>query len=159
VRNPAGVKDVLDAVHQAASEATDTLVVYFAGHGMRSPNGSLHLALRNSEQGKKLYGSVAFNYLRAEVLESMASRKMVILDCCYSGAALDGYMGPDEFADQTAIEGTYVMTASAATQAARAPAPVGAPLTSAHRILGGFSSGPQRSSRSSWNASSWRWRA
>lgn len=128
VRNPANVKEALDAVHQAASEATDTLVVYFAGHGMRSPDGSLYLALGHSEQGRKLYESVAFDYLRNEVLESVASRKVVILDCCYSGAALEGNMGgPDELADQTAIEGTYVMTASAATQAARAP--VGAPLT------------------------------
>lgn len=127
--DPTDAKDMLDAVHQAASEATDTLVVYFAGHGMRSPDGSLHLALRNSEQGRKLYESVSFDYLRAEVLDSMASRSVVILDCCYSGAALEGYMdNPGEFADQTAIEGTYVMTASAATQAARAP--VGAPLTS-----------------------------
>ncbi|MFF9644176.1 caspase family protein [Kitasatospora aureofaciens] len=128
VRNPADVKEVLDTVHRAASEATDTLVVYFAGHGMRSPDGSLYLALGHSEQGRKLYESVAFNYLRTEVLESVASRKVVILDCCYSGAALEGNMGAlDEFADQTAIEGTYVMTASAATQAARAP--VGAHLT------------------------------
>ncbi|MER5615660.1 caspase family protein [Streptomyces sp. NPDC002215] len=127
--DPTDAKDMLDAVHQAANEATDTLVVYFAGHGMRSPDGSLHLALRNSEQGRKLYESVSFDYLRAEVLDSMASRSVVILDCCYSGAALEGYMdNPGEFADQTAIEGTYVMTASAATQAARAP--VGAPLTS-----------------------------
>lgn len=96
---------MLDAVHQAASEATDTLVVYFTGHGMRSPDDSLHLAPRNSEQGRKLYESVSFEYLRAEVLDSMASRSVVILDCCYSGAALEGHMdNPGEFADQTAIE-------------------------------------------------------
>ncbi|MFI9254118.1 caspase family protein [Streptomyces sp. NPDC053069] len=128
VRNPADRKDVLDAVYQAASEATDTLVVYFAGHGMPSPDGSLYLALGHCEQGRKLYESVAYRDLRAEVLESAAPRKVVILDCCYSGAALEGHMGgSDEFADQTAIEGTCVMTATAATQAAMAP--VGAPFT------------------------------
>lgn len=128
LRNPADGQDVLDAVHQAASEATDTLVVYFAGHGMRSLDGFLYLALGHSERNRKLYKSVAFNYLRTAVLESAAPRKVVILDCCYSGAALEGYMGgPDEFADQAAIEGTYVMTASAATQAAMAP--VGAHFT------------------------------
>ncbi|MFI8765052.1 caspase family protein [Streptomyces sp. NPDC053792] len=37
VLDPADAKAMLDAVHQAASEATDTLVVYFAGHGIRSP--------------------------------------------------------------------------------------------------------------------------
>ena len=128
VPNPANPTDALDAVHQTASEATDTLVVYFAGHGIRSPDGSLYLALGNSEPGRKLYESVPFGHLRNEVLESAASKKVVILDCCYSGAALEGYMSwPDEFADQIAIEGTYVMTASAATQAAKAP--IGAPVT------------------------------
>src|SRR5690606_14386769 len=93
VRNPADRDDVLDAVCRAASEATDTLVVYFAGHGMRSPDGSLYLALGHSEQGRRFYKSVAFSDLRTEVLEGAAPRKVVILDCCYSGAALEGYMG------------------------------------------------------------------
>ncbi|MFF1897127.1 hypothetical protein [Streptomyces sp. NPDC058206] len=71
---------------------------------------------------------MAFDDLRAEVLDSMAANKVVILDCCYSGAALEGFMGStDKVADETIIEGTYVMTASAATQAAMAPPD--APLT------------------------------
>ncbi|WP_281471963.1 caspase family protein [Yinghuangia seranimata] len=122
VLNPTEINSALDPVHRAASEASDTLVVYFAGHGMRLPDGSLRLAVRNSERGRKQYASVAFDDLRAEVLDSAAANKVVILDCCYSGAALEGFMGSaDEVADEAIIEGTYVMTASAATQAAMAP--------------------------------------
>ncbi|SCF75093.1 caspase, EACC1-associated type [Streptomyces sp. Ncost-T10-10d] len=128
VLNPTDIDSALDPVHRAASEASDTLVVYFAGHGMPLSDGSLRLAVRNSERGRKQYASVAFDDLRAEVLDSMAANKVVILDCCYSGAALEGFMGStDEVADETIIEGTYVMTASAATQAAMAPPD--APLT------------------------------
>ncbi|MFJ6439515.1 caspase domain-containing protein [Streptomyces sp. NPDC091649] len=128
VLNPTDIVSALDPVHRAASEASDTLVVYFAGHGMPMSDGSLRLAVRNSERGRKQYASVAFDDLRAEVLDSMAANKVVILDCCYSGAALQGFMGStDEVADGTIIEGTYVMTASAATQAAMAPPH--APLT------------------------------
>ncbi|MFJ9932234.1 caspase domain-containing protein [Streptomyces virginiae] len=128
VLNPTDISSALDPVHRAASEASNTLVVYFAGHGTRLPDGSLRLAVRNSERGRKQYASVAFNDLRAEVLDSTAVNKVVILDCCYSGAALEGFMGStDEVADETIIEGTYVMTASAATQAAMAPPD--APLT------------------------------
>ncbi|NBE56651.1 caspase family protein [Streptomyces boluensis] len=122
VLNPTDVASALDPVHRAASEALNTLVVYFAGHGMPLPDGSLRLAVRNSERGRRQYGSVAFGDLRAEVLDSTAVNKVVILDCCYSGAALEGFMGrTDGIADETIIEGTYVMTASAATQAAMAP--------------------------------------
>lgn len=128
VLNPTDVASALDPVHRAASEALDTLVVYFAGHGMPLPDGSLRLAMRNSERGRRQYGSVAFGDLRAEVLDSTAANKVVILDCCYSGAALEGFMGrTDGIAEETIIEGTYVMTASAATQAAMAPPD--APLT------------------------------
>ncbi|WP_329147698.1 caspase family protein [Streptomyces niveus] len=128
VLNPTDINSTLDPVHQAASEASDTLVVYFAGHGLRLSDGSFRLAVRNSERGRKQYASVAFDDLRAEVLDSTAANKVVILDCCYSGAALEGFMGStDGVADETSIEGTYVMTASAATQAAMAPP--GAPLT------------------------------
>lgn len=128
VLNPTDIDSALDPVHRAASEASDTLVVYFAGHGMPLSDGSLRLAVRNSERGRKQYASVSFDDLRAEVLDSMAANKVVILDCCYSGAALEGFMGSaDEVADETIIEGTYVMTASAATQAAMAPPD--APLT------------------------------
>ncbi|MER5933751.1 caspase family protein [Streptomyces sp. NPDC002054] len=128
VLNPADVNSALDPVHRAASEASDTLVVYFAGHGMRLSDGSLRLAVGNSEPGRKQYASVAFEDLRSEVLDSTAANKVVILDCCYSGAALEGFMGgTDAVADETIIEGTYVMTASAATRAAMAPPD--APLT------------------------------
>ncbi|SHI00498.1 caspase family protein [Streptomyces sp. 3214.6] len=128
VLNPTDVASALDPVHRAASEALDTLVVYFAGHGMPLPDGSLRLAVSNSERGRRQYGAVAFGDLRAEVLDSTAVNKVVILDCCYSGAALEGFMGrTDGIADETIIEGTYVMTASAATQAAMAPPD--APLT------------------------------
>lgn len=128
VLNPTDISSALDPVHRAASDASDTLVVYFAGHGTRLPDGSLRLAVRNSERGRKQYASMAFDDLRAEVLDSTAVNKVVILDCCYSGAALEGFMGStDEVADETIIEGTYVMTASAATQAAMAP--LDAPLT------------------------------
>ncbi|MFE9908179.1 caspase, EACC1-associated type [Streptomyces clavifer] len=122
VLNPTDIDSMLDPVHRAASAASDTLVVYFAGHGMPLSDGSLRLAVRNSERGRKQYASVAFDDLRAEVLDSMAANKVVILDCCYSGAALEGFMGSaGEVADETIIEGTYVMTASAATRAAMAP--------------------------------------
>ncbi len=128
VLDPSEGQTVYDVVYKAAGEATDTLVVYFAGHGMLSANGSLHLGLWNSEPGKRMDRSVAFEHVREAVLSSMASNKVVILDCCYSGAALEGLMSdPDELAEHSVIEGTYVLTATSATQAARAP--VGAHLT------------------------------
>ena len=49
-------------------------------------------------------------------------RRLVILDCCWSGKAVGTSMGGDDIVDETAIEGTAVLTATAATKKALAPA-------------------------------------
>lgn len=50
VEDPAWATDVLDPIAQAAREATDTLLLYYAGHGLVDPRrGELHLALVGSD--------------------------------------------------------------------------------------------------------------
>ncbi|MFB7214678.1 caspase domain-containing protein [Streptomyces sp. NPDC056255] len=120
--NPSSPETVLDALHEAAAAATDTLFVYFAGHGLVAPGGDLYLALPGAHAGQ-LYRAVAYEALRHQVIDTcVALRKAVVLDCCYSGRALLGHMGgATDMADQAAIEGTYVMTASAETKLAWSP--------------------------------------
>ncbi|MEU0526248.1 caspase family protein [Streptomyces niveus] len=120
--NPESAADVLDAVHAASAEATDALLVYFAGHGLLSPAGDLYLALTDSHAGR-LFRALDYDHLRHQVAEECAARsRVVILDCCFSGQALHGYMGaPPELADCGGIDGTYVMTASSETKRSMAP--------------------------------------
>lgn len=125
--------EVLTAVREAAEAAVDTLVVYYAGHGLRSPDDDgLYLALRRTVRDR-MFTALRYEDLRHEVLRTAAEvkRKVVVLDCCYSGTALQGAMSASEeaisasleVADRARIdaEGTYVMTASAATVLALAP--------------------------------------
>ncbi|MFJ9025433.1 caspase domain-containing protein [Streptomyces sp. NPDC102259] len=120
--NPPSPDAVLDAVHDAAAEAEDALVVYFAGHGLVSPNGELYLALSNAH-AQRLYRAVAYEDLRLQLVDTCtATSKVVILDCCYSGRALVGHMGTAlDVANHAMVEGTYLMTASAETKLAWAP--------------------------------------
>ena len=129
LQNPSGPAEVLDVIHQAASEAIDTLLVYYAGHGLVDPHtDDLYLALPESSLNR-LYSAVRFDDLRRELVTvANASSKVVILDCCYSGRAMVGGMsGSMEMADQARVDGTYLMTASADT--VRAQAPVGEEFT------------------------------
>lgn len=121
--NPSGPAEVLDLIHDAAAQASDTLLVYYAGHGLVDPHtDDLYLALPASNLDR-LYTAVRFEDLRREmVMVARALSKVVILDCCYSGRAMAGGMsGSMEIADQARIEGTYLMTASAETVKAQAP--------------------------------------
>lgn len=120
--NPTSVEQVLDALHAAASTATDALLFYFAGHGLLDDRLDLHLALSGSDSDR-LYRAVRYDDVRREVVgAARVFGKVVILDCCFSGRAMQGGMsGPVELADHARVDGTYLMTASAETKQALAP--------------------------------------
>ncbi|WDG30710.1 caspase family protein [Streptomyces sp. CA-278952] len=120
VENAAAAHTVVGAVRRAAAEATDTLVVYFAGHGLIEQD-ALSLALPHTEFGH-VETSLPFEWLRQVLLmDSNAERHVVILDCCYSGLALGRMNASTGFAEQAAVEGSYLLAAAAETRTALAP--------------------------------------
>ncbi len=61
-----------------------------------------------------MYTAVPYDHVREAMLRSRASRRVVILDCCYSGLAL-GQMGDptDVLANEASAVGTFVLAAAA----------------------------------------------
>ncbi|WP_073760379.1 caspase family protein [Streptomyces sp. CB03234] len=51
VENPPDPATVMDPLRQAAAEATDTLIVYYAGHGLIDLHDALTLALPHTQPG------------------------------------------------------------------------------------------------------------
>ncbi|MFI6288341.1 caspase domain-containing protein [Streptomyces sp. NPDC051018] len=124
LRNPSR-NEVLDTVHEAASQAEDAFVLYYAGHGLVSMQNELHLALGDASS-ERLYRALRYDEVRSPIVDDCSARsKVVLLDCCFSGWAMQGHMSgsaiPLMVADHTSINGTYVMTASAETKLALAP--------------------------------------
>ncbi|RSN98493.1 hypothetical protein DMH26_18500 [Streptomyces sp. WAC 05379] len=125
--DPPSATEVLDLVQEASEEAEDTLLLYFSGHGLiDSYSGELSLALPGS-RAEAEYTSLQYNWIRRAVLQSRAQRKVVILDCCYSGQAVAGTMGSAEPLPLAGIEGTVLLTAVSSERMALAPA--GEPYT------------------------------
>ncbi|MEU8627625.1 transporter substrate-binding domain-containing protein [Streptomyces sp. NPDC048669] len=121
VENPAAAHTVVREVREAAAEATDTLVVYFAGHGLIDSQDTLSLALPHTEFGCVETG-LPYDWLRQVLLlDSCAERHVVILDCCYSGRALGRMSASPGLANQAAVEGSYLLAATAETRTALAP--------------------------------------
>ncbi|MGG7574838.1 caspase family protein [Streptomyces sirii] len=121
---PPSQKAMLDTVYDAAAEAADTVLVYYAGHGLVHPqSGELYLALPESDPDRP-HRAVRYEELRSILLSPAggrpsARRKVVVLDCCWSGLALGG-MSSGDLAPATAVHGAYVLTATAATRQALA---------------------------------------
>jgi hypothetical protein len=98
----------------------DLTLLYFSGHGLKDDNGRLYLAMANTRRDALLFTGLAAAQID-EAMDACASRrKVLILDCCYSGAFPAGSTAK---ADETvhALErfqgkGRAVLTASDATQ-------------------------------------------
>ncbi|MFF7656411.1 ABC transporter substrate-binding protein [Streptomyces sp. NPDC007983] len=123
VEDPATAVEVLEAVRTAAEEATDTLLVYFAGHGLVEPRrGELFLGLTGSIQHRS-YTGLPYGTLRDVVLDGRTGRQVMLLDCCFSGRVL-GFMsapGAETVIDQVEVEGTYLLASVPDTSFALAP--------------------------------------
>ncbi|QNP70388.1 esterase-like activity of phytase family protein [Streptomyces roseirectus] len=126
VSNPGSQQELIAPIRKAASAARGTLIVYYAGHGFIDPSdGALYLTLPDTEPGE-IDGAVPYEWLRRAIRDNgSARRRIVVLDCCYSGKALDGGMSAVENLQAAAlmedVEGSYVATSCAKTRLALSP--------------------------------------
>jgi uncharacterized protein YjbI with pentapeptide repeats len=118
---PAEPVDIYRALLEQATAAEDTLLVYFAGHGRTGSRNELWLCLPDTDPDELPYSAWPYDELRRVVADSRATKKVVILDCCFSGRALADQAGDEEtILGQVGIEGTYILTAAAANAVALA---------------------------------------
>ncbi|QKW37041.1 caspase family protein [Actinomadura sp. NAK00032] len=105
------------------SRAEDLLLVYYAGHGLvGGKRHELYLALPDSEWGSPEFSALEYEKLRGAILDSPASSKVVILDCCFSGRVLAELMSDPvtSVLGQIDVHGTYVLTSAQRDQVALA---------------------------------------
>jgi peptide/nickel transport system substrate-binding protein len=122
LKNPPSGRAVYRALRTGATAAEDTLLVYFAGHGRTGTRNELYLCLSGTDPDELSFTALAYEQLREAVADSRAIKKVVILDCCFSGRALADQAGNEEtIVGQVGIEGTYILTATAANAVALAP--------------------------------------
>ncbi|MFD4428134.1 type VII secretion protein EccCb [Nocardia sp. NPDC058497] len=105
------------------AEPDDVILFYFSGHGLRTRQ-NLYLAVGNTDPQLLSSTAVSSAFIRELVRESAAAAKIIVLDCCYSGAFLGSEVmksAPtiDDVAQQLAAgDGICVLTASSAVETA-----------------------------------------
>ncbi|GAB1340032.1 hypothetical protein ACE1SV_66220 [Streptomyces sp. E-15] len=121
-RDPATAGEVGSLLTRAAQEATDLLFVYYGGHGLVDDRGRLHLALPRTDAARIRWTALPFETLREELLDSPAAIRVLVLDCCFSGRAIEAMTsGHSTVAGQIDIAGTYTLASTSANAVAYAP--------------------------------------
>lgn len=90
INKPAHV--VMEAIEDffAHKKADDLLVLYFSGHGIRDDLGNLYLAVANTNHSRLHSTSINADFIRQEMDCSHSRKQILILDCCNSGAFMQG---------------------------------------------------------------------
>ncbi|MFF2060965.1 caspase family protein [Streptomyces sp. NPDC058200] len=108
----------------AAAQAEDLLLVYYAGHGLVGPDGELYLSLPGTSSDPSLiaWTGLPFSLLRRTLATARAANRVLILDCCFSGMAIDTMAtATSVVAGQLEAAGTCTLASSPANRPSIAP--------------------------------------
>jgi formylglycine-generating enzyme required for sulfatase activity len=100
----------------------DLLLLYYSGHGFKDDFGDLYLAVKDTEKDVFDATTIDAAFIRGQLDRSHSQRKVVVLDCCHSGAFARGAKGMlgSNVGTQEAFAGTgygrVILTASNAVE-------------------------------------------
>jgi hypothetical protein len=104
----------------ADARRDDLTLLYFTGHGVKDDEGRLYLAMTNTRRAALMFTAISAAQLNDAMDASPSRRKVLVLDCCYSGAFPAGRTAKADEGVQTLErfqgKGRAVLTASDATQ-------------------------------------------
>jgi Caspase domain len=109
----------------AVRDAEDVLLVYYVGHGIRTSEGQLALAVGESDPDPEAlpHTSMLYENLARILRGSRAATKLVILDCCHAELAnrANYVFQSADVAEAYPVDGLYFIGASAKDKKAKAP--------------------------------------
>ncbi|GEM_PF-2376652 len=111
----------------ANRQRDDLVLFFFSGHGIKDKHDSTKFFFATKETCKSLedgelldYTAVAANFVHTHMNRSRSKRKVIILDCCFSGAfakeLFRDSQSPVDIRAQLGGEGRAILTSSTAVQ-------------------------------------------
>jgi branched-chain amino acid transport system substrate-binding protein len=104
----------------ADCQRNDLVLLFFSGHGKPDSEGHLYLTSRNTNKNRLRSTAIDAGFVQQAINNCRAKRKVIILDCCYSGAFAKGWSAKDDgsvnLKNQLGGEGQAVLTSSTSTQ-------------------------------------------
>ncbi len=90
----------------------DLVLVYFSCHGMVDAQHRLYFATTNTRHARPAGTAVSRTFVNEQLEACAASAKVLILDCCYSGAFAEGFKSAPETALEGQVGRGYVVLAA-----------------------------------------------
>ncbi|MGH9844280.1 MAG: caspase, EACC1-associated type [Blastocatellia bacterium] len=136
---------ILGQIEETLSDARgdDHVLLYYSGHGETDLPGRLYLTAADTQVKKLFSTSIPVETLRGMIEHYHCKRIMLILDCCFGGAAGKSFVkgSVDEQLKQLSRgSGIYILTASTASQTALEKETDDHSLLTKH-IIGGIRTG------------------
>jgi hypothetical protein len=120
-RNERSPGDLPDRIAETFGDVEDVALFYYVGHGQPDPDDKLCLGLVDSrtQARRRATTSLEFDDIRRALKNSNATTKIVILDCCFAGLAMDGRLTGRavDVAELAGGTGAFTMAASGYTTA------------------------------------------
>lgn len=127
IRNPVSATELaLQVAELAKGTGRDgVLLVYYVGHGVLSERGDLYLTVVSTRSDHPEITAVPWETVARELRRCRAGVRLAILDCCFSGQAIEalGADGGSGLADAAHVEGAYTLTATTRNRLAHVPPP------------------------------------
>ncbi|HXO71697.1 MAG TPA: caspase family protein [Bradyrhizobium sp.] len=113
---------ILNTLDRVATglQPEDKFLFYYAGHGKRSAAGKLYLVAKDTKLETLRGSAVPIDQLLDIMQESRSSQRVMILDCCHSGAIGAEFRGAiaDNLQELARTRGTCILAASTGVQLA-----------------------------------------
>ena len=74
----------------------DLLLLYFSGHGIKDEEGRLYFAAKNTLRQRLVSTALPAYQVNDLIRRSPSRRKILVIDCCYSGAFSRAYLAKGE---------------------------------------------------------------
>lgn len=98
----------------------DLTLLYFTGHGLKDDDGRLYLAMADTARDNLLFTALSADQVDRAMENCVSQQKVLVLDCCYSGAFPAGRIAKADTAvhslERFRGRGRTVLTASDAIQ-------------------------------------------
>jgi hypothetical protein len=124
VADPSSPTTVGSALRRARDDATDLFLVYYAGHGLTwSDRHELYLAMTDTNSDDVGTSALSCAVVRQIFLESAAKNRVLIVDCCFAGRAIESSMSgtADAVLAEVDVQGAFTLAATARNALAQAP--------------------------------------